>query len=318
MDQGDKDMESIMDTLVKQQQDGINASLDAEIDDDHSTLGIQRRQMAGIQNHIDQLEDDLEKTILRIQDLQEFTASGGTQQMETLAISLKQQLRTKMVDNLKELEKIQRRHDASMIATVKRKDRILAQLEAKANQQELENMSVERMMIFQRNKSLKEKVAVLVREEARLKVHVQELEELNMRLVSKSLDLDWNLMYGKEKLDDDDDGVASDAVKAEKPSIGQVPKYHHLRLTNVDQAVAQVLLRQQEWQKQDLSSFGVIGTLWEPRKPNPKPATVVQTKTLINRAKYGALVPITRDSQTNIGVYDSMVSVTSGSRSLKN
>ncbi|KAJ3015273.1 UNVERIFIED_CONTAM: hypothetical protein HDU68_012814 [Siphonaria sp. JEL0065] len=318
MGQNDKDLESTILQLQQQAQEyDIGKSLADEVDDDNSTLGVQRRQMAEIHNHIEKLEDELERTVLHVQDLQDFDLSGGSQHLEAIAATLKQQLRQKWTSNLLELEKIQRRHDASLIATVKRKDRILAQLEARANQQELENMSLERMKIFQKNSSLKEKVAVLQKEQVRLTGHVQELEEYNMKLVNKTFDLDWNLMYGKE------DEVIGDAPPSpttlleplppvkKAPPTATVPKYSHLRLTDVDKAVAQVLMRQEEWQTEDLMTFGVIGTIWEPRKPNPRPdssTTFITTrKSFGNHTKLGAIDSIGTESSK----YESLVSVMS-------
>ncbi|ORY49767.1 hypothetical protein BCR33DRAFT_551893 [Rhizoclosmatium globosum] len=272
----EKDLENTIETMRQDLYALSTKTLDQEIDTDTSTLGKQRREMTDLHTHIEHLEDEIEQCMVQYQEVKDFELAGGLGKLEGEIQELRRKLRGRMDDHLLELEKVQRRHDASVVATGKRKDRILAQLEAKANQQEVNAMSPERVATFLRNKSLKERLSVLQKEFNRLTIHVQDLEQYNMKLVHKMFDLDWNLMYGKDVSVlpvDEDDGIGDLPlpILPEKTLPPVTAKYHHLQLHSVDKAVEQVLQKQEEWQQQDLFTMGVLGAPWQPRKTNPLP-----------------------------------------------
>ncbi|KAJ3131016.1 CCR4-NOT regulatory complex component [Physocladia obscura] len=344
MDETEKDMETAISKMIGEAETiellkGVDIEavtreqqspviLDKAHDEDMSVLAKQRKVMTALTNTIEKIQDEIDKTSLHIQDLQEFQLSSGANEQEALMQTLKAEAHAKVSTRLLELEKIQKRHDASVRAAGTRRERILAQLEAKANEEQLKGLKIDRLTIINRNKELTRKVAILQSEWKTLDILVTNLEQESIKLINRVHELDWNLMYGTttitelEQEDDNDysnemadkfllqgqnssflevqksenwvtrvlppviksplppppplsttptagEGVPSSAFYSNSQAI-QYRHHSHLKIFNVDNAVNQVLARQQEWQNDDLLNFGVIGTQWNKNKRKNK------------------------------------------------
>ncbi|KAJ3398997.1 Serine/threonine-protein kinase [Chytriomyces hyalinus] len=260
--------------------------------EDRSLLGIQKKQLSELYDVADKLEDEYEACTVKIEDLQDFEMSGGASLLEAEAMKLKKLARQRAQENLQHLEKIQSRHEASLIATAKRRDRILATIEQSAHQQQMSSVKGPHAQIYARNSSLKNKVGLMKAECAALALKVSLLEQENMRLVHQGFDLDWNLMYGdgfdggKDLKNGAMDGAGLRIALTPDPDTREEERQDfisddfkdskrqfHLRIKTVSDAIKSVIQKEADWQQSDLSSFGVIGTKWKRRVPKSAPVT---------------------------------------------
>ncbi|KAJ3227826.1 hypothetical protein HDU81_006435, partial [Chytriomyces hyalinus] len=260
--------------------------------EDRSLLAVQKKELLELYDVADKLEDDYEACTIKIEDLQEFEMSGGASLLEAEAIKLKKLARQRAQEHLQHLEKIQSRHEASLIATAKRRDRLLTNIEQSAHQQQMSSAKGPHAQIFARNSSLKNKVGLMKAECAALALKVELLEQENMRLVHQGFDLDWNLMYGDGFGDGKD--LKDGGMDGAGVSIGLDPdpetrdeerrdsisddfkdgkRQFHLRIKTVSDAIKSVIQKEADWQQSDLNSFGVIGTKWKRRVPKSAPVT---------------------------------------------
>ncbi|KAI8839012.1 hypothetical protein BJ741DRAFT_599710 [Chytriomyces cf. hyalinus JEL632] len=233
--------------------------------EDRSLLGIQKKQLSELYDVADKLEDEYEACTVKIEDLQDFEMSGGASLLEAEAMRLKKSARQRAQENLQHLEKIQSRHESSLIATAKRRDRILATIEQSAHQQQMSSVKGPHAQIYARNSSLKNKVSLMKAECAALALKVGLLEQENMRLVHQGFDLDWNLMYG--------DGFGGGKDFENDAMDGAGLRIAFTRIKTVSDAIKSVIQKEADWQQSDLSNFGVIGTKWKRRVPKSAPAT---------------------------------------------
>ncbi|KAJ3350745.1 hypothetical protein HDU83_009473 [Entophlyctis luteolus] len=116
------------------QSDENFTQMDKTYHDDMQILNSQRNNIIALSLAIETLKDKIDAQCMMIQELQEFEATGGADVQESIAAALKAESRAKVQQRVLQLEKIQNRHDASVIAMNKRKERILLKLEANANQ----------------------------------------------------------------------------------------------------------------------------------------------------------------------------------------
>ncbi|KAJ3199029.1 hypothetical protein HDU82_000778 [Entophlyctis luteolus] len=282
------------------QSDENFTQMDKTYHDDMQILNSQRNNIIALSLAIETLKDKIDAQCMMIQELQEFEATGGADVQESIAAALKAESRAKVQQRVLQLEKIQNRHDASVIAMNKRKERILLKLEANANQ-------ANRLSIITRNKSLVAKVSVLQTEYHRLRQLVRELENQNMYLLHSIHNFDWNLMYGKRAdwvvvpFDEDDGGTPSIEKERSKPLSAPSPMrrdFYQLKITSTAAAIDQVKQRHKEMEIADLFSLGVIGTQWHRRHKTPSTSggTYSTQKSLVSSpSKLEAPDPVTNE-----------------------
>ncbi|KAI8618430.1 hypothetical protein BC830DRAFT_1166200 [Chytriomyces sp. MP71] len=240
-------------------------------EEDMSLLAMQRMQINELYSYVDKMEDELDVCTLKIQDLQDFELTGGSSILEAEAAALKKTAKGRIDERLQQMEKIQARHDASIQATEKRTQALIAHLEQRANQQGLTALAgagSDKARVLSRNRTLHAKVRLLQTEWRALVERVDALEQENMQLVNRSYDLDWNLMYGSEE------SLALRPAVSDEPLTGQEGwngreepltelqsvagimfrkrQPFHLPIDSIQEAVRTVFDKETEWQTEHL------------------------------------------------------------------
>ncbi|KAI9356519.1 hypothetical protein DFJ73DRAFT_758573 [Zopfochytrium polystomum] len=252
------------------QQKGNEAALEALAAAKNDTLSKQWEEMLctkvleftwTLQERIDNLEDELEKCQIRTLQLQELELYGTAALDEELA-------RTKLIAEQRaiareaEIAKIQQRHESSVRATHKRADKILADLEARANQKEIDGLEESQLAIVARNRRLHAQVEGLSRERDRIARIVEQLERENMEAVATDYDVEWNLRPHVLEEDASMSGttvLSSSSLPVLPPIIASAKLVGRTEIEDIQQTVELLLQKEYSDRQKMAEDFGVIG-----------------------------------------------------------
>ncbi|KAJ3220283.1 hypothetical protein HDU67_003298 [Dinochytrium kinnereticum] len=228
-------------------------------DEAHAALDQSLKSDPGSSNHWSELENlrdlvekyetEIEKCTEQISGLHMFQASGGPSLQEMEVLKMKEVAQQKAEQREKEIKKIQTKHEASVLATARRAEQVISEIETNANKQGIERMTMARMKIVKRNRKLKELVHVLGSDAEKIKRSVEALEIENINLMRNLYSLDYNLQYERP--------VEVDELDAVMPQ---------LQMKTVSDAIPRILQEEGLMRQDNLRILGIEGKPWQPRK----------------------------------------------------
>ncbi|KAJ3103929.1 hypothetical protein HDU97_009741 [Phlyctochytrium planicorne] len=213
-----------------------------------SAIHTQMSELESIRDLIDKLETELETCSFQIADLQQFQASGGPALQEAQMQKIKEEAQNKTELRAAEIKKIQTKHEASLLATSRRAEHIISEIETNANKARPFYLLMEmtRMMIVRRNRKLKELLNELKHDCEKLKKAVENLEIINISIYRNLYSLDWNLMHEVEN-------PTPSAMRDPSPQAGA-------RLMPI------LLEGESARRKTEFEKLGIEGTPWKSRR----------------------------------------------------
>ncbi|KAI8855170.1 hypothetical protein BC829DRAFT_428782 [Chytridium lagenaria] len=227
-----------------------------------SALMSQRSELEDLRDLVDKLETELENCTDQISDLHKFQASGGPQLQEMEMQRIREVAHQKAESRAQEINRIQTKHEASVLATARRADQVISEIETKANKQGIERMTVTRMKIVKRNRKLKDLVQVLSSDAEKLKRAVEILETENIRLMRNLYSLDYNLRYGRPP---SANGMRSAERGYKWDEEDELEVVLPMPLRSISEAMPRILRDEDSKRQEQMKVLGVEGHRWHPK-----------------------------------------------------
>ncbi|KAI9202705.1 uncharacterized protein BJ171DRAFT_583826 [Polychytrium aggregatum] len=161
-------------------------------------LARQRDEIEELQTTLDRLEEEMSKIKLNNEDMTRFQNEGGALQLETVLSQLKEDALSARDRHEAEVESLKKKHENSLISTDKRAERIIEDLETVASKHVMGDIPDPIVTMVRKNRQLKANLITIRQEEIELKRKLQGLEQENMTLVERSIQVDWNMLYGDD------------------------------------------------------------------------------------------------------------------------